>query len=450
MFPVSTPYPVFPDSNGLPLTTGYAWIGTANQNPETNPITVYWDAEGTLPAAQPLNIANGFAMRDGTPSRLYVAGDYSLTLRDRDGALIINQPVADNGIGLGVIVTNNLVDGILTADAPGRAKMADGYITLAKLLDGIFTADAAGRAKFAAAFVNTALLLDKNVTADKLADTLDLSSKTLTLPAGYTYTPMPVRQTVISGPLDSNGLAAFGGSTGGTTVAAGGTLMLSAANGFSSNGGVNRVGSITNPTWTGLSTNGTMYLYLDIAADGTCTPGATTNAPVYQWGGTYSTSSGQFTFNIQEMIGKVGNGTTAAQTYRVYVGEVTVAANVVSAISWYQLLGRYASPTQAFPGTNSTTDFAHKLGATPRKVRAYAVCTNATASWAVGDEIQIPTSNWSSGAYVMGGNGLTSNRTQIRVRVSNYGIVATRPSATAPLVITNSDFDIRVEAERGW
>ena len=61
------------------------------------------------------------------------------------------------GIATGSIITSMLADGILSADTPGRVKMADGYITLAKIAAGIFTADAAGRDKFAAGFVNAAL-----------------------------------------------------------------------------------------------------------------------------------------------------------------------------------------------------------------------------------------------------------------------------------------------------
>ena len=49
---------------------------------------------------------------------------------------------------------------------------------------------------------------------------------------------VPVRQTVLSGPVDSNGQAAFGGSTLGTTVTMTGTLIATAANGFGSSGAV--------------------------------------------------------------------------------------------------------------------------------------------------------------------------------------------------------------------
>ena len=117
---------------------------------------------------------------------------------------------------------------------------------------------------------------------------------------------VPVRQTVLSGPVDTNGFAAFGGATGGTTVTVAGTLVMTAAN-----SNTNRTGTKINPSWTGLSTNGTMYLYADVNADGTITEGVGTLAPIYQFGGTPATTSGQFTYNIQQAQGFIGNGTTA-------------------------------------------------------------------------------------------------------------------------------------------
>lgn len=177
-----------------------------------------------------------------------------------------------------------------------------------------------------------------------------------------------VRQSVLSGPVNSSGLPAFGGSTGSTTVTASGTLVAAAANGYGASGAVDRVGVITNPSWTGLSTNGTMYLYLDIAANGTCTPGSTTLAPAYQEGGTYSTTNGQFTFNTAEMVGKVGDGSAANQTYRVFVGQVTVSGSVVSAITWYALRGRYESPWFAVAASTAYAR-SHNIGTPPLNYR---------------------------------------------------------------------------------
>lgn len=211
--------------------------------------------------------------------------------------------------------------------------------------------------------------------------------------AVQTNVNVPVRQTCLSAPVDSNGLPNFGGSLGGTTLTFTGTFIVTAANGFSlSGGGVNRVGSIVNPGWTGLNTNGQNYLYLDIAADGTCTPGVSgpTLPPVYQFGGTYSITSGQFTYNIQEMVGKVGNGAAAVQTYRVYVGEVTVAGGVITVITGYALMGRYTSPfTATLPGSGVVTTFSHNIGT--NEIKGYTFveleCTTINNGWQVGDRL---------------------------------------------------------------
>jgi len=56
-----------------------------------------------------------------------------------------------------VKLSNLLPDGVLSADAAGRAKMADGFINLSKIGTGIFTADSAGRLKFAPGFVDPTL-----------------------------------------------------------------------------------------------------------------------------------------------------------------------------------------------------------------------------------------------------------------------------------------------------
>lgn len=88
MFAINTPYPLFLDKTGQPLDSGLVYFGLVNQNPETDPTTVFWDAAGTQPAAQPLRTMNGYIVRNGTPSQVYVEDDYSITLRDRNGGFI--------------------------------------------------------------------------------------------------------------------------------------------------------------------------------------------------------------------------------------------------------------------------------------------------------------------------------------------------------------------------
>jgi hypothetical protein len=214
----------------------------------------------------------------------------------------------------------------------------------------------------------------------------------LTLAAGSltaSSVAVPVRQTVLANNPDANGFPAptvtGGTGVGFATLTLSTQVIATAANGFGSSGQVDVVGQSSALSWTGLTTNGTMYLYVDVAS-GALTAGSGTLAPTYQWGGTYSVTNGQFTFNIQAMSGQVGNGATAAQTNRVYVGEVLVAANVVSTITWYALMGRYRSAkTATLPGVSTSTTFAHNLGinadAIDRDPIGWAECTTTDSGF---------------------------------------------------------------------
>jgi len=219
---------------------------------------------------------------------------------------------------------------------------------------------------------------------------------------GNAGNPPPERQTVLSGPVDTGGFSSFGGSTGSTTVTASGTLVATAANGFNATGQVDYTGSITNPSWTGLSTNGVMYLYLDIAAAGTCTTGSTTLEPTYRNGGADVTTNNQFTFNIQEMVGKVGNGSVATQTYRVFVGEVTVSGGVVTVITWYQLMGQYQSALYAVPAISTRTALSHNIGCDPQYLDAKTFARFLTSWNGYTTGMVIPVISTFNGAYRTG------------------------------------------------
>lgn len=261
--------------------------------------------------------------------------------------------------------------------------------------------------------------------------------------------PFPVRQTVLAGPVDTNGFAAFGGSTGSTTVTASGTLRVTAANGFDATGAVDRVGSITNPSWTGLTASA--YLYLDIAADGTCTTGSTTLLPTYRWGGADVTTNNQFTFNIQEMVGKVGNGATAAQAYRVFVGEVT-ASGTVSAITWYALQGRYRSATtNTLPALGTAVTVNHNLGVKPRNTRFVGTCLTTDNGWAVGDEYSgflfRDTGGTWHGSITPGANALSM--TASTSYAAGYWEMMPKAGGS-PNNPALASWSYRLEAERGW
>lgn len=109
---VNPPFPIFTDIDGQPLENGYIWIGTANLNPQTNPINVYWDASLTISAAQPIRTLGGYPSNSGTPARLYVNADYSIRVQNRNGSTIYSS-LNDNAFS-GSSASNATGDGTQT------------------------------------------------------------------------------------------------------------------------------------------------------------------------------------------------------------------------------------------------------------------------------------------------------------------------------------------------
>lgn len=95
MFSTAPPFPIFNDVDGKPLESGYLYYGTVNLNPETHPITVYWDSTGTQPAAQPIRTMGGFPVRNGKPATVFVGSDYAITVKDRHGKLVYSSSVSN-------------------------------------------------------------------------------------------------------------------------------------------------------------------------------------------------------------------------------------------------------------------------------------------------------------------------------------------------------------------
>jgi hypothetical protein len=103
-------YPIFTDIDGQPLENGYVWIGTANLDPQTNPINVYWDAALTISATQPIRTLAGYPSRSGTPARLYVNSDYSIRVQNRNGSMVYSAPAATERYNDAVITGINAVN----------------------------------------------------------------------------------------------------------------------------------------------------------------------------------------------------------------------------------------------------------------------------------------------------------------------------------------------------
>jgi len=102
-------YPIFTDIDGQPLEAGYVWIGTANLDPQTNPITVYWDAALTILAPQPIRTLAGYPSNNGTPARLYVNSDYSIRVMNKNGSTVYSAPEPTEAYGGGIINASQVV-----------------------------------------------------------------------------------------------------------------------------------------------------------------------------------------------------------------------------------------------------------------------------------------------------------------------------------------------------
>ncbi len=107
---VKPPYPAFAGTDGQPLENGYIWIGTVNLSPQINQIAVYWDAEQTISAPQPIRTINGYPSRNGTPARFYVASDYSIQALDSRGSVVYTS-LNENLSGGGFVASNAIGDG---------------------------------------------------------------------------------------------------------------------------------------------------------------------------------------------------------------------------------------------------------------------------------------------------------------------------------------------------
>lgn len=200
---------------------------------------------------------------------------------------------------------------------------------------------------------------------------------------------VPVRQTVLSGPVDSNGLPNFWPTTSPTlnlTMQNVTTtpMTVTISNGFSSTGATDLVYRIISNLSISLPALSTSYVWYD----GTNTLGSTVLAPIYQRGGTISIVSDQHTYDITAGQMYVGNGVSASPTNRVFIGEATSNGSTVTSTRCYAYAGKYVSPQTAFPAVLTPLNLSHNLGVVPGDWTLVLVNTTAELAFAVGDEVQ--------------------------------------------------------------
>lgn len=269
------------------------------------------------------------------------------------------------------------------------------------------------------------------------------------------------RQTVSAGPVTAAGLPNFLPATAGTlavqtiNVSSIYPLVATAAAGWSATTGapVDAIGVATSPlSWTGLAANRPAatpnFLYVSVAG-GILTTGSTLLPPVYQFGGTPSVTAGQFTFNIAEMRGYLGNGTSAPQVNLVMVGEAaTDSATVVSTVT-FSYCGRYDSGyTATLPAAATATTKLHCLGLIPQFSDFRMQCLAADAGYVVGDEI--------GGSSIWTDDGSVNTAFTHRVARNDMGVVVStnivvlHKATSTRTIVNRAKWQWRQLAERGW
>ena len=85
---VKSPTIILINKDGDALSLGKIYIGKAGLDPETNPLSVYFDQALTIEAPQPVRTSLGRPVYNGDFKSLYVGEAYSITIRDENDVLI--------------------------------------------------------------------------------------------------------------------------------------------------------------------------------------------------------------------------------------------------------------------------------------------------------------------------------------------------------------------------
>lgn len=243
----------------------------------------------------------------------------------------------------------------------------------------------------------------------------------------------PVRQTVLSGSFDANGMANFLSAGSGLSInlsATANPITVAFAAGFGVNGAADHISRITADVpaaWSNLPASTTVFLYVDRnVATGALTYGYATTAPTYQYGSPASTANGQHTFIIPQMAMYVGNGTTASVVQRVFVGEAVTSASGITSVTTYVYQGRYDSGLFAV-AVNTAYSKNHNLGVANFGLEVHMADDASGTNEREATAYYVSSSNTLGFYYA----GTTRNSASITTAVNDVGITVSGGVATS-------------------
>src|SRR5690606_30155982 len=101
------PYTAIADIDGSPLDAGFIFFGAYGKDPESFPIPIYWDADFTIPAAQPIRTRNGYPIRNDSPCKIYLKqAEHSLVIKNKNLSAVLVE-MNNKGISSSLLVRPN-------------------------------------------------------------------------------------------------------------------------------------------------------------------------------------------------------------------------------------------------------------------------------------------------------------------------------------------------------
>lgn len=129
---VSTPFPVYNDTDGTSLDAGFIFIGGVNSNPINNPIAIFYDAELTMPAENPARTRNGYIVKNGAARQLFCAEPIiSILVQNKRKENVWNSASVNLNPG---VTTDAVID---TESGKSQAEINSDTLRISKNLDDL-------------------------------------------------------------------------------------------------------------------------------------------------------------------------------------------------------------------------------------------------------------------------------------------------------------------------
>jgi hypothetical protein len=184
---VGNPFAPYLDLGGRPLT-GALYLGTEGDDPQTSPVSAFFDKALTIAAPQPIKVVGGFPRNAGNPALVYVAEDtFSMRTRDEDGGEVFYvanaaidsdqfQPLDSDLTAIAALATTPFGRGVLEQASAAAARTYLGLVASLPLAGGTVTGNIVRSSAGSHLYHNDAALTSGRVfvTANGAADPTSL------------------------------------------------------------------------------------------------------------------------------------------------------------------------------------------------------------------------------------------------------------------------------------